>query len=92
MQRVAILEIKTKRSAGPAATEDVARELDHLKSVVASFEPLPLVVQAKWEALRTLNENLLDIEDAMRACQARQRFDVRFSQLARDAQALNDDR
>jgi tetratricopeptide (TPR) repeat protein len=92
LERIAILEIKTKRPACRAAIADVARELEHLKSVVAGFEPLSIVAQAKWDALRTTNERLWDIEDAMRACEAEQCFDMRYTHLAREAQALNDQR
>jgi tetratricopeptide (TPR) repeat protein len=92
LERIAILGIKANRPACRAAVADVMRELDHLESVVAGFEPLPSVIQAKWDALRTTNERLWDIEDALRACEAEQRFDARFTQLAREAQALNDER
>ena len=92
LERIAILEIKAKRPARRAAGADVGRELDYLKSVVAGFGPLSRAVEAKWDALRTTNERLWDIEDAMRACEAEQRFDARFTQLAREAQALNDER
>jgi hypothetical protein len=92
LERIAILEIKAKRPASRAAVTNVTRELDHLKSVVATFEPLSRLVKAKWDQLRTANERLWDIEDAMRACEAEQRFEARFTQLAREAQSLNDER
>jgi tetratricopeptide (TPR) repeat protein len=92
LERIAILEIKAKRPASRDAVADVGRELDYLKSVVAGFGPLSRAVEAKWDALRTTNERLWDIEDAMRACEAEQHFDARFTQLAREAQALNDER
>jgi tetratricopeptide (TPR) repeat protein len=92
LERIAILEIKAKRSDSAAATANVTRELDHLKSVLAIFEPLSGLVEAKWDVLRTTNERLWDIEVAMRACEAEQRFEARFTQLAREAQSLNDER
>ena len=92
LERIAILEIKAKRPASGAAVANVTGELDHLKSVVATFEPLSRLVEAKWDMLRTTNERLWDIEDAMRACKAEQRFEARFTQLAREAQSLNDER
>jgi tetratricopeptide (TPR) repeat protein len=92
LERIAILEIKTKRPACQIAMSDVVHELHHLKSVLAGFEPLSVVIQAKWDALRTVNEKLWDIEDAMKACEAEQCFDARFIQLAREVQMLNTDR
>ena len=92
LERIAILEIKAKRSDSGAAIANVTRELDYLKSVVATFEPLSRLVEAKWDLLRTTNERLWDIEDAMRSCEAEQRFEARFTQLAREAQSLNDER
>jgi len=92
LERIAILEIKAKRAGCQAAVAEEAQDLDNLKSVVAGIEPLSRVVEASWDALRATNERLRDIEDAMRACAAEQRFDARFTQLAREAQALNDER
>jgi tetratricopeptide (TPR) repeat protein len=92
LERIAILEIKAKRPASEAAVVNVTRELDHLKSVVATFEPFSRLVEAKWDVLRTTNEKLWDIENAMRACEAEQRFEAPFTQLAREAQSLNDER
>jgi tetratricopeptide (TPR) repeat protein len=92
LERVAILEIKAKRPACGAAVADVLRELDHLKSVIANFEPLSHLVKAKFDALRARNERLWNIEDAMKACEAEQRFDAPFIQLAREAQSLNNER
>ncbi len=92
LERIAILEIKAEHAACRGATDDVTRELDHLKSVVAGFEPLSSVIVACWDELRVTNERLRDIEDAMRACEAEQRLDARFTQLAHEAQALNDER
>jgi tetratricopeptide (TPR) repeat protein len=92
LERIAILEIKAKRSASGAAVANVTGELNHLKSVVATFEPLSHLVEAKWDMLRTTNKKLWDIEDAMRSCKAKQRFKARFTQLAREAQSLNDER
>jgi hypothetical protein len=92
LEKIAILEIKAERSDSGAAIANVTHELDYLKSVVATFEPLSRFVEAKWDLLRTTNERLSDIEDAMRSCDAEQRFEARFTQLAREAQSLNDER
>ena len=92
LERIAILEIKAKRSESAAATANVTHELEHLKSVMATFEPLSGLVEAKWDVLRTTNEKLWDVEVAMRACEAEQRSEARFTQLAREAQSLNDER
>jgi tetratricopeptide (TPR) repeat protein len=92
LERIAILEMKAKRPACGDAVADVARELDHLKSVLATFEPLSRLVEAKWDALRATNERLWELEDAMRVCATEQSLEARFAQLARETQALNDER
>ena len=92
LDRIAILEIKAKRSASRLTAANVTRELNHLKSVVATLEPLSVLVDAKRDVLRTINERLWNIEAAMRPCEAEQRFEAGFTQLAREAQSLDDER
>jgi hypothetical protein len=50
------------------------------------------LVEAKRTTLRTINEKLWNLKAAMRLCESRNRFDEGFLQIAREAQALEDER
>ena len=92
LDKITILEIKAERFTSPASVAHVRRELEHLKSVLAGLAPLPSDVETKRDSLRATNEKLWDIENAIRACEAEQRFDAHFIELARTIYALNDER
>jgi hypothetical protein len=90
LDRIATLEIRVDRAPCQAEAAEVLRELDHLNSMVTTN--LDRVIDAKLGALRSINKRLWDIQDAMRACGAKKRFDADFTQLAREAWALNNER
>ena len=92
LDRISILEIKAKRMTSSASVANVRGQMEHLNSVLAALAPLPLEVQKKRSFLRATNEKLWDLEDAIRACEADQRFDGYFVELARKIYAFNDER
>ena len=92
LDKISILEIKAERMKGPASVVNVKRELEHLKSVIADFSPLPTTLEKERGSLRATNETLWDLEDAVRACEAEQCFDANFVDLARKIYAFNDER
>jgi tetratricopeptide (TPR) repeat protein len=92
LDKISILKIKQERITSPAAAANVRRELAHLSGVVSSRPPLPLDVEERCSRLRSINEELWDVEDALRACEKDQRFDYRFVELARTVYTLNDQR
>ena len=49
-------------------------------------------IQKHRENLRAINEKLWDVEDDIRECEAKQRFDEHFTRLARSVYVLNDER
>ena len=92
LDKLSILEIKAERIKQEAALANVMRELAHLNSILAGLTPLSIDARREHAALRTINEALWDLEDAVRSCETSQRFDASFVELARKIYALNDDR
>jgi tetratricopeptide (TPR) repeat protein len=92
LDRIAMSEAESKRRPGPDANAALLCELQHLKSIVAEIEPILASVEAQRAALRRINEKLWDLKEAMRLCEIENRFDARFIQIAREMQALEDER
>jgi hypothetical protein len=90
LDRIANLEIRADCAARQAGAAEILRELDHIRSVVTANPNR--VIDAKLGALKSINKRLWDIQDAMRACGAKKSFDSDFTQLAREAWALNNER
>jgi hypothetical protein len=78
--------------SSPRALDHVGQEMNHLRSTIAQFAPLPKDVQSKFAALRLANEKLWDAENAIRESEAQQRFDEQFIALARNIYVFNDER
>jgi hypothetical protein len=56
------------------------------------IEASSVIVDAKRTTLRTINEKLWNHKAAMRLCESRNHFDGGFLQIAREVQALEDER
>lgn len=91
LDKITILEIKAERLTSTAALANVRRELAHLE-MAAGADRLPPEVRTDYDALRVTNRKLWDIEDAIRNCEAEQRFDAEFISLARSVYIVNDER
>ncbi len=85
LDRISILRIKANRIQGPAL-EHVQRELAMLQSRW-TFEEVPEAAR-----LEAVNQELWDVEDALRSHEAKQDFGPRFVELARSVYRLNDER
>jgi hypothetical protein len=92
LDKISILKIKAERMISPASVANVQRELAHLNGVVSGLPRLPPDVEGRCSRLRSINEALWDVEDALRACEKDQRFDPHFVELARKVYTLNDER
>src|SRR5262245_52845625 len=92
IDKITILEIKAARIADPAKHANVARELAALIQVRDENGPLAADIAPLTAELRTINERLWEVEDALRACEAAGRFDARFVDLARQVYRHNDRR
>jgi hypothetical protein len=91
IDKITILEIKSGRLNNPAALANVDKELKLLTvqadAAMHSAE-VPVLKKRLWQ----INEALWDIEDKIRAKEARQEFDAEFIELARSVYKRNDER
>lgn len=91
LDKISILQIKQRRIADPAARRNVMRELGALSEIGR-----PVFanggVAALFDALAAVNENLWEIEDAIRQKEAQGRFGPEFVRLARSVYQQNDRR
>lgn len=92
VDKITILEIKASRIIDKEKRGHVVRELDALLVVRDAAIPPSAEIDTLTTALRKINEQLWDIEDEIRVCEAAQDFGARFVQLARDVYFTNDER
>jgi len=92
VDRISILCIKAERLTDPDQRDNVVRELSSLRATWATSDhPAPEQLDA-WPALHAVNQELWDVEDALRAHETQNRFDADFVALARSVYRLNDQR
>jgi hypothetical protein len=89
--KISILEIKSVRIADRVKHENVRRELALLSETRQSLSHSPELAALTAE-LKSVNERLWDIEDAIRNCERRQEFGPAFVDLARSVYRQNDRR
>ena len=87
--KITILKIKQKKLTDEEQLENVNKELAYLES--KSFTD-DLEVNALVKELEGINEQLWDIENNKRKCEADKDFGPNFIKLARDVYIKNDDR
>lgn len=92
LDKISILQIKQARIADPAKRANIARELDALVAVREREVAAGEEVEGLCAELRSVNETLWDIEDAIRDKERRREFDERFIELARSVYRTNDRR
>jgi hypothetical protein len=91
LDKISILQIKRERIADPVARANVGRELGQLWSIGRAALDREGVA-SQFAALTSVNEELWDIEDAIRREEARARFGTQFIRLARAVYQQNDRR
>jgi hypothetical protein len=91
LDRLTILEIKLERLGEPAR-HNVEVEWRELRRSETESIPGSVDLQRLRGELRTVNEKLWDVEDALRVCERRADFGNRFVELARSVYRLNDER
>ena len=92
LDKITILEIKSERIDDPAKLENIRRELDALNRVWNSTLSDPDRVHEQRRQLKAINEELWEIEDAIREQEAAGDFGERFIELARSVYITNDKR
>lgn len=91
LDKITILQIKRARIADPAARANVIGEYE-LLSAVAEEATSHADVALLLRQLKAVNEDLWEIEDAIREQEERGQFGARFIRLARSVYKKNDER
>jgi len=92
LDKISILEIKAERVADAEKLANIRHELALYRDTFEGQLRATGELTALLQALKTVNEALWDIEDEIRACEARQDFGDRFIELARSVYRTNDRR
>ena len=90
LDKITILEIKSERMTDPEKLKNVAKELESLTRTWRESPMSDRDVATQIDALKSVNEELWDIEDAIRRKEAAQAFDDEFIALARAVYHRND--
>ncbi len=92
IDKITILEIKSRRIADPAKLANVRNELDLLNATWANDAASQTDIADERARLLAVNELLWDIEDRIRLKERAQAFDQDFIELARAVYFRNDER
>lgn len=88
VDKLTILEIKKEKCLDNFKLENIQKELSYLNGVVDELNvPTEMI-----DELRGINQKLWDIEDEIRECESKWKFDDDFIQLARSVYYTNDKR
>jgi len=92
LDKITILEIKSERIPDPAKLANVGKELELLRTTWQASPLAATDVSAEMIALKTVNEELWEIEDDIRRHEAANDFGESFVRLARGVYHANDKR
>lgn len=92
LDKITILEIKQARIRDEAKLAHVQVELAALSAARQRALVEPASLSPLIAELKTINERLWDVEDALRQCERESDFSSRFISLARSVYQFNDQR
>jgi hypothetical protein len=92
IDKITILEIKSRRITDEAKLANVRNELDLLNATWANHAASQTDIDDERARLFAVNELLWDIEDKIRLKERAQAFDQEFIELARAVYFRNDER
>ena len=92
LDKITILEIKSERISDPDKLVNVNRELELLQASWQKFVDVDDDVRRIHAKLKSINEDLWEIEDDIRDKERAREFDERFIELARSVYVTNDRR
>ena len=92
LDKITILEIKSERIKDEAKVKNVRLELDELTATWNEAVPDQGAIAELRKQLKSVNEQLWEIEDDIRDQEAAQDFGDRFIELARAVYVTNDKR
>lgn len=92
IDKITILEIKEHRISAPTQLMNVRRELDALVKVRNRHAPAATGWLVLADSIKAANEQLWELEDAIRECERIEDFGTRFIEVARAIYQTNDQR
>ena len=92
IDKITILEIKSRRIVDPAKLANVRTELEMLNATWAAHPASHTDIRDERARLLAVNEALWEIEDEIRLKEKAQAFDAGFIELARSVYFRNDER
>jgi hypothetical protein len=92
LDKITILEIKSERIDDPQKVANVRHEHKLLSKVWSDSVTEDKVIAGLHQQLKTINEELWEIEDDIRDEERQNRFGERFIELARAVYVTNDKR
>ena len=90
VDKITILEIKTKNVKETGKSKNIENELSKLNLIYADLRNEKL--DSHYEELKTINEKLWNIEDEIRILEKNKNFGTEFIELARSVYITNDKR
>jgi hypothetical protein len=92
IDKMTILDIKSRRLTAPSALANVRNELAVLTQALERLTSRPPSLDGLTRQMTAVNEELWEIEDNIRAKEAQKIFDAEFVALARAVYLTNDRR
>ena len=92
IDKITILEIKLERISAQTKLVNIKKELDVLTSAYNESIPISDKLKQLMNELKSVNEDLWDIEDDKRSCERIEDFGDSFIKLARSVYITNDKR
>jgi len=92
IDKISILEIKAERITEAGRRANVEKELAALAPLLAPLRARHAALEALHRELREVNARMWDIQDALRAHEARQEFGANFIERARAVYRTNGER
>lgn len=92
IDKITILRIKAKRITDETKLKNITAELSTLEETLTMWVPTSHALEELTTELQKVNEELWDIEDAIRDEERHQRFGEEFIKLARAVYFTNDRR
>lgn len=92
LDKLSILEIKSERIGDSSKLANIRYELRLYRAIRDNHVPTGDAMEELARKLKSVNEALWEIEDEIRACEARRDFGARFIELARSVYQTNDRR
>ena len=92
IDKITILEIKLERISAQTKLVNIKKELDVLTSAYNESIPISDKLKQLMNELKSVNEDLWDIEDEIRSCERIEDFGDSFIKLARSVYITNDKR